>query len=112
MRRDGVRVATLQVARRGRDPLPNIVQLEAARNKGAGVELWWAARQWLDAHDLPRLETDARPWDTVPLDRATWVALWRPWWLAQRRIPEWLPLRPSRRVFVALLGRADPGRIL
>jgi len=112
MRRDGVRVATLQVARTGRDPLPNIVQLEAAGNRRAGVEVWWAARQWLNAHDLPRLETDARSWDTVPLDRETWVALWRPWWLALRRIPEWLPLRPSRRVFVALLGRADPGRIL
>jgi hypothetical protein len=37
-----------------------------------------------------------RKWGTVPLDRATWRSLWRPYWLAKRRIPEWLPIAPSR----------------
>ena len=96
MRKDGTRVATLQVARRYGDPLPNIVQLRGARNRDAGLEVWWAARQWLNAHDLPRIATEQRTRDAAPFDRATWIALWRPYWLAKGRIPDWLPLRPSR----------------
>jgi len=33
---------------------------------------------------------------TAPLDRALWRSLRRPYWLAKRRIPEWLPISPSR----------------
>ena len=32
----------------------------------------------------------------APLDRASWLSLWRPYWLAKRRIPEWLAIAPSR----------------
>jgi hypothetical protein len=103
MQRDGVRVATLQVARRYRDPLPNIVQLQTARNKGASVALWWAARQWLNAHDLPRVTMNERALDAAPLDRASWVAFWRPYWLDRGRLPDWLPLCPSRDALKALL---------
>jgi hypothetical protein len=28
------------------------------------------------------------------LDRATWISLWRPYWLEKRRLPDWLPLAP------------------
>jgi hypothetical protein len=46
--------------------------------------------------DLPRIDTNRRDRSTVTLDRPTWLWLWRPYWLAKRRIPEWLPLAPSR----------------
>jgi hypothetical protein len=39
---------------------------------------------------------------TEPLDRTTLLSLWRPYWLAKRRIPKWLPLAPSRRALAAL----------
>jgi hypothetical protein len=97
VRRNGERVATLRIACRYRDPLLNIVELKSAGNADVPRELWWAARQWLHMHDLSQINMGKQPyWGTAPLDRATWLSLWRPYWLAKRRIPEWLPIGPSR----------------
>jgi hypothetical protein len=96
MRKDGRRVATLSVAPRHHDPLLSVIQLKAAGNADVSSDVWWAARQWLHLHDLLRVDTKPRDWGTVPLDRATWISFWRPYWLAKRQIPEWLPLAPSR----------------
>jgi hypothetical protein len=100
VRRDGARVATLAVGLYRGDPLPAIVQLLAANNKEAPPDIWWAARQWLHAHDLPSVDMKRRR--SAPLHEATWIALWRPYWLAKRRIPSWLPLRPSRAALMSL----------
>jgi hypothetical protein len=102
VRRNGTRVAALEIALRGRDPLIEIYELKGPANKVAGREVWWAAYRWLHAHDLPRLDTRPLKWDAVSLDRATWIALWRPYWIAKRRIPKWLPLTPSRDAIDAL----------
>jgi hypothetical protein len=102
VRRNGERVATLNVGWRFRDPLPGIVELEAAANTNVSRELWWAARKWLHMHDLSKISIVQRGWDTAPLDRTTWLSLWRPYWLAKRRIPEWLPIAPSRGALDAL----------
>lgn len=102
VRQDGERVATLKLARHRGDPLPTIVELKAAGNAEAPRELWWAARQWLHRHDLSQVEMGQLNWDTAALDRATWVSLWRPYWLAKRRIPEWLPIGPSREALGSL----------
>jgi hypothetical protein len=96
VRWNGERVATLKIACRYRDPLPNIVELKAAANADVTRELWWAARQWLHMHDLSQIDMKRRDWGTATLDRPTWLSLWRPYWLAKRRIPEWLPIAPSR----------------
>ena len=96
VRRNGERIATLNVACYAPDPLPNIVELEGAGNAAAPLEVWWAARQWLHMHDLSQIDMAQRKWGSVPLDRATWRSLWRPYWLFKRRIPEWLPITPSR----------------
>jgi hypothetical protein len=53
-------------------------------------------------HDLSMIDTRARAWDKAPLDRSTWLSLWRPYWLAKRRIPEWLPIAPLRDALEAL----------
>lgn len=102
VRRGGERVATLEVAIRYGDPLLNIVQLEAPGNTAVSRELWWVARRWLHLHDLPRIETSELRRKQAPLDAATWRGLWRPYWLAKRRIPKWLPLAPSRFALEAL----------
>jgi hypothetical protein len=102
VRRDGRRVATLRVAFRYRDPLPNIVELKGAGNIEVPREVWWAARQWLHMHDLSQINMRRRNWGTAALDRATWTSLWRPYWLAKRRIPGWLPIAPSRDALEAL----------
>jgi hypothetical protein len=102
VRRDGVRVATLNVARRFRDPLPMIVELRGPGNADVPRELWWAARSWLHMHDLSQVDMASREWGTAPLDRSIWLMLWRPYWLAKRRIPEWLPIAPSYAALNAL----------
>jgi hypothetical protein len=102
VRKDGQRVATLSVASCHRDPLPNIDELKAAGNAEAPLDVWWAARQWLHMHDLSQVDMTRRDRAAVPLDRITWTSLWRPYWLAKRRLPEWLPLAPSRAALNAL----------
>ena len=102
VRNDGQRVATLSVAGRNRDPLPNIDELKAAGNAEAPLDVWWAVRQWLNMHDLSQVDMTRRERRVLPLDRVTWTSLWRPYWLAKHHIPEWLPLAPSRAALLAL----------
>lgn len=96
VRKDGRRVATLRLAYIFADPLIGIRELSGERNSKVSVEVWWAARQWLHQQDLPAINTQWRHWDKAPLDAQIWRALWRPYWLAKRRIPAWLTLAPSR----------------
>lgn len=98
----GERVATLEVAVRFPDPLLGIVQLKGRGNADVARELWWIARRWLHLHDLSQIETGRMKWRQAPVDLTTWRMLWRPYWLAKRRIPDWLPLAPSRAAFAAL----------
>jgi hypothetical protein len=102
MRRNGQRVATLEVAFCSSNPLPSVVDLKGPANSEAPVEVWWAAHQWLNMHGALQVNPKRREWGSVPLDRATWSALCRPYWLTKRRIPEWLPLTPSRAALKAL----------
>ncbi len=102
VKRCGQRIATLKVAVRFDDPLPGVAELRGIRNTAVPREVWWAARQWLHAHDLLRIDMAQRKWGAASLDRPTWRAIWRPYWLAKRQIPEWLPLAPSRRALNAL----------
>jgi hypothetical protein len=102
VRHKGQRVATLRVACRYRDPLPNIVELKGVGNTEVSRELWWAARQWLHLHDLSQVDMGQYKWGAAPLDRPLWQSLWRPYWLARHRIPEWLPISPSRDALEAL----------
>lgn len=96
MRMNGQRVATLEVAFGSSDPLPRVVQLKGPANAEMPVEVWWAAHQWVNMHGAFQVNPKRRKWGSVPLDRATWIALWRPYWLIRRRIPGWLPVSPSR----------------
>lgn len=102
MRKDGRRVATLRIGRGRREPLPNLYELEFPRNVAASPEVWWAAHQWLRIHDLRRVEFTLIPWNSAPLDRGVWQSLWRPWWLAKKRIPASLPLTPTRSLLNSL----------
>lgn len=93
IRRDGQRIATLEVLRG--QPLLQIGQLEAARNAPAPIEVWWLATRWLHQHDLMSVLAAKRVHQEAEPDIATWRKLWRPYWLAKRRLPAWLPLAPS-----------------
>jgi hypothetical protein len=96
IRRDGKCMATLSVGPRYRQPILDIVQLRGPANAEAPKEIWVAARRWLAQHDLSAIEPKDIASGRAPLDRTTWIELWRPYWLERRQIPNWLPLAPSR----------------
>ena len=102
IRREGLRIASFEV-RRDRDrPLLFIEQLNGTRNEPAPIEIWWLATRWLHRHDLLSIRPEPRPRAIVEPDTAAWRKLWRPYWLAKRQIPSWLPLGPSWGAFYAL----------
>jgi len=94
IRRDGQRIATLEVRRDREHPLVHIAQLTSRRNEKAPIEVWWLATRWLHQHDLVSIRPEPRR-GGPPFDGAAWRKLWRPYWLAKRRFPAWLPLAPS-----------------
>jgi hypothetical protein len=100
IRRDGQRIANLEI-RRGH-PLLQVSQLKAARNEPAPIEIWRLVARWLHQHDLMSIEPARHRYGNTPPDVAAWRRLWRPYWLAKRRFPTWLPLAPSWRVISAL----------
>lgn len=102
MQEDGKRVATLQLGVQGGDPFLRIVQLRGYENKRCPDVQWWAAREWLNRHDITQLRYRSRSWAGSELNPECWRAVWRPYWLAKRRIPDWLPLSPSRAALQAL----------
>lgn len=95
MHRGGELFAMLELSHARQDPLPSIVQLQLAKNARAPLEAWLVARKWLAAHDLRAAAKQRVAWGEAPLDRKTWQALWKPFWLAKKRIPDWLPLTPT-----------------
>lgn len=102
IRKDGKRVATLRLSRGRREPLPNLYELEFPRNVVASPEIWWVAHQWLRMHDLTKVPYTCIPWGLAPVDVEAWRQMWRPWWLAKRRLPDSLPLLPTRDALNAL----------
>jgi hypothetical protein len=102
IRRGAHRVATLRVTKAIQGPLLTLRELRAAQNKQAPVEIWWAATRWLHQHDLSRIDIQQVDWETAQFDACAWRQLWRPYWLAKRRIPSWLPLKPSYEALWAL----------
>jgi hypothetical protein len=93
VRRDGERIATLEVNRTNNILI--VGQLCLAGNAPAPPPLWLAATRWLVNQDvvLPGPPTD---WRTTQPQRGAWVEIWKPYWLAKRTVPSWLPLSPSR----------------
>lgn len=93
VRRDRERIATLEVNRSNNMLVVN--QLCLADNASAPPPLWLAATRWLVNQDavLPNPPSD---WLATPPQRETWVQMWKPYWLAKRTVPSWLPLSPSR----------------
>jgi hypothetical protein len=97
VRQHGQRVATLQINPASGSGWMVVGMLLAASNSTAADDVQWAARRWVDSHDLAQIRSNAIDWtEASALDAATWRAFWRPYWLAKGRIPDWLPLRPSR----------------
>jgi hypothetical protein len=93
IRRDGERVATFEIVQANDSPFLHIAQLKLADNKRAAAGIWNIAQMWLRAQDAACHEAAYCP---APVAHAkAWRRMWRPYWLAKRRFPEWLPLTPT-----------------
>jgi hypothetical protein len=102
LRKDGVRIATLEMTHRGNDPVPQIAQVQLAENEEPPAEVWLAVHAWLRAQPDARFSGPPAAWDTATLDRTVWIRLWKPYWMEKGRIPSWLPLAPSHDVWRSL----------
>lgn len=92
VRKDGARVATLQLQRSGNDRVPDLGQMRLVRNFDPSHEIWMAAHRWIRAQELRVLDADDCVWRRAVPERGRWQRLWKPFWMAKRRIPDWLPL--------------------
>ncbi|MBY0568782.1 MAG: hypothetical protein K2P70_15810 [Hyphomonadaceae bacterium] len=77
-------------------PYPHIEELSGVRNQTVSNEVWIAALRWM----LSQASLDAEPKRFEQSYKSTynvaaWRALFRPYWLAKRRFPNWLPLTPK-----------------
>lgn len=101
VRKDGERVATLEL-RAGEDSgLIELAQIRVLQDKAASAEIIAACRTWFLTQP-EHARVIEQPKTVKPFDRATWIAIWRPYWIAKRRIPHWLPLNPSYGAFYDL----------
>lgn len=92
IRSHGVRVATFELYFSYEAPEPHIVQVKLKNDHRAPIGIWRVALGWLRAQTFSHLW--ARPEDDRPPVRLdVWRAMWRPYWLAKRHLPTWLPLR-------------------
>jgi hypothetical protein len=98
IRRNGERVATLELNYSSTRLFPLIGQLVGPKNCRVDIAVERTAWSWVLAHDLNAIEPPERkPYRTTP-DLANWHAVWRPYWLAKQTIPAWLPMRPDNYV--------------
>jgi hypothetical protein len=102
IRRDGVRVADVSIVKYRDNPFPSVGELLLASNREAPPELWLIARTWLNGQELQQADMKRARWGTVQLDARLWRSFWRPYWLAKRCFPSWLPLQASRRALNVL----------
>jgi hypothetical protein len=103
VRREGARVATMALECGYNDsPLPMIVEISGEQNAPAPMEVWLAARRWLHEQDAKSISSERFKYRFSQFDAATWREMWRPYWLAKRSFPAWLPLAPSEGALWAL----------
>jgi hypothetical protein len=95
VRKEGVRVATLEVVRYTDAPLPRIREMRLAKNQAPPPELWVVAGKWLQMQALT-VEAMVVPPPDGRMNLAAWRAMWKPYWLAKRGAPRWLPITPPR----------------
>lgn len=101
-RRNGQRLATLEIAQHAREAgVLDIVQLKARHNLPAPLEVWQAAHAWMSSQDglrrAPPLVLPSRP-----LDPMTWATMMLPY-REHKNGAHWLPVNLT----LATLGTLD-----
>lgn len=97
IRRDGERIATIEVSQAFEGPLAHISQVKLVDDNPAPEGIWRIAQEWLRGQERQNIGWRQVDDAVSPSQAAAWRAMWRPFWLAKRRIPSWLPLTPNER---------------
>lgn len=92
IRRQGERVATLELYRCEGQCIPIVAQIKAAGNEEAAEDVWRAAYQWLAQQPF---NVPMAPAPDELISRPEWQAMWLPYWRAMG-VKSWLPVAPSR----------------
>jgi hypothetical protein len=96
VRRDGTRVATLQLERYGNDRVAGLGQMRLVRNGDPSHQVWTAAHRWLRGQEVRVLDAEDCIWRPAVPERRRWQGMWKPFWIDRGRIPDWLPLVPAQ----------------
>jgi hypothetical protein len=97
IRKEGRRIATVEIYRVCGDPYLRIGELRAVSNNAAPTDIWRATHLWLRSQDSDFMTPCESKPVYAPINRDVWIALWRPYWLEKRRLEAWLPLAPSQK---------------
>lgn len=107
IRQGNEHIATLSVGFQRSAPaltaIPQIFELLGPKNDTASREIWLTAVQWIENQDFSNLDQRSLRVKNITPERAGWIAMWRPYWIAKRHIPDWLPLAPCPAAFQRLL---------
>lgn len=95
VRRDGIRIATLEIYRGNNNPVPMISQMKGPENTEVSPEVWRALYAWLASEPAWAVPVEECEQDFI--SRSAWHRMWLPYWRARGTRP-WLPLAPSPRV--------------
>jgi hypothetical protein len=95
MRRDGASIATLCIGTSRADGLPAIIEIKQIDNRTVCRDVALAARRWFEMHDIETVTLEKG--DTADeAVRPIWQRCFKPYWLAKRALPAWLPLSGRR----------------
>jgi hypothetical protein len=97
IRKDGKRIATLAVGPSYVDDLPSITEIKLQDNNKVPKALAVLARKWLTSHDVYSLDMKTKDFGDIVPNGTTWKELWRPFWMAKGKIPEWLTICPQKK---------------
>ncbi len=95
LRRDGKRLATLSVGNDSDLNLLTITEIKGPKNEKVTRNVAIAAKRWIDSTDVTAIEVKSRNWDEFLPNPKNWAALFKPYWMEKRHIPDWLPLAPK-----------------
>jgi hypothetical protein len=101
--KDGKPVGMFHLSAYADDPYPKLGEISGVSDGSVGADAIRAAHLWFRNHVPMRAVTRRSP---QAEHMKSWRSVWRHYWLDKCCIPDWLPLRYSRRAWVLLKNPA------
>ncbi|HWA00928.1 MAG TPA: hypothetical protein VG841_11510 [Caulobacterales bacterium] len=95
VRRDRERVATVEINFNYATRLIALAQVRVLDDKQAPTDVVRVVQRWFLEQDETTLMRTEPAFTPLALSQSAWNAMWRPYWLAKRTAPPWLPRRAA-----------------